>query len=163
MVLPLIVLNRVYKSAFLSGTGYTFCHSDSGEQLGLLFCGQNGTANELCCSPSGTAACLLKHTVSDSKVKPRLSGTGHLFSQFCLEQGIVSISLERSQVPRHSAAHPHPKLRGVNPLPVWGLNIVRLLPLSVKASLKRLGRQRQTSSPILNTTMVNKHLVWSLG
>ena len=45
------------------------------------------------------------------------SRTGYLFSRICLEQGskIASFGLEQGQVLRHSAAHPHPKLRGVPP------------------------------------------------
>ena len=80
-LLSLRVWNRVYKLAFLSGTGYTFCHSDSGAWSGWLFCYQNRAANERChCSRSGPTACLLKHGVSDSKVKR--------VSHFSVEQGI---------------------------------------------------------------------------
>ena len=57
-----------------------------------------------CCSRSCPIACLLKHTFSDSKVN-RVAKLHHLFS------------LEKGQVPRHSAAHPHSKLREYPPPP----------------------------------------------
>ena len=51
---------------FLSGTGYNFCHSESGTRSGWLFCCQNRDTNERCCySRSGPAARSLKHAVSD--------------------------------------------------------------------------------------------------
>ena len=95
--------------AFLSGTGYTFCHSDPGARSGLLFCGQNRAASErCCCSRLAPAACLLKPAVF------RFSGQPHL-TFFSLEQGIYFhdfvtklrlFSLEQGQVPRHSVALP---------------------------------------------------------
>ena len=117
----------VYKSAFLSGTGYAFSHSDSGARLGILFCCQNRAANERCYySCSGPAACLLKQTVSDSKVNAVShfqSGTGYLFvwkriAKLCL------FSLEQGQVPRHSAAQPQgegPVLTAGQTLHGWGV------------------------------------------
>ena len=110
MVFTLRVGNRVYKSAFMSGTGYTFRHSHSGTRSGWLFCWQNRATNErCCCSRSGSAACLLKHAVSDSKVNRISFSVWNRVAKLCL------FSLEQGQVPRHSAAHPHPKLRGPPP------------------------------------------------
>ena len=112
--LPLWVWNRVYKSAFLSGTGYTFCHSNSGTRSGLLFCCQNRAANKRwCCCRSGPAARLLFIWCVRFEGRWRLTF-------FSLEQGIYFqdfiwnnvaklclFSLEQGQVPRHSVAHPH--------------------------------------------------------
>ena len=96
------VWNRVY-----------FCLRTLEHGRGSFFLCQNRAANEhCCCSPSfpiwrSTASHIFQ------------SGTGYLFSQFCLEQGskLCLFSLEQGQVPRHSAAHPYPQLRGVPP---WG-------------------------------------------
>ena len=121
--LPLWVWNRVYKSEFLFGTGYTFCHSDPGARSGLLCCGHN----ESRCKQTLLLFPLRSHCMFTQTQRFRFEGQPHL-TFFSLEQGIYFhdfvwnrevklclFSLEQGQVPRHSVAHPHPKLRGVTP------------------------------------------------
>ena len=107
------VWNRVY-----------FCHSDSGTRSGQLFCCQNrGTNERLLLFPLGSRCTFTQTRRFRLEGQPRLT----LFS---LEQGIYFhdfvwnrvaklrlFSLEQGQVLRHSAAHTHPKLRGVTPPP----------------------------------------------
>ena len=91
--LPLWVWNRVYKPAFLSGTGYTLCPyfqlcNTVGARVTLLPARIALQTNIVAVSTHVPLHCILKHGISDSKVNCiSHSGTGYLFSPFCLEQG----------------------------------------------------------------------------
>ena len=100
------VWNKVDKSVFLSGTGNTFCPFWRWNTVGVrvTFSCQIRTANEhCCCSSSGPAACLYSNMAFPIKVNCiSHSGTGYLFSPFCLEQGwqnCVSIVWNRVRFP----------------------------------------------------------------
>ena len=85
-----VPLNRVY-----------FCRSDSGTCSGLLFCWQNRAANE--------------HFEGQPRLTQFQSGTRYpFFTNFSGigQQNCVSLVWNRVGVPRHSAAHSRPRLRG---------------------------------------------------
>ena len=105
--------------SFCNSTGYTFCHSDSGAQPGLLFRCQNRAANEHCCCLPLLSCCMFTQTIRRSTASHIFqSKTGYLFHRYVWNRvaKLCRFSLEQGQVPRHSAAHPHPKTRGVSPL-----------------------------------------------
>ena len=92
--------HRVYKSACLSGTGYTFCPFRLWNMVGFCFPAVRiALQTNIVAVTHGScpAACWLKHAISDSKVNcVSNSGTGYLFSP---KLRLFSLT----------AAHPHSK------------------------------------------------------
>ena len=77
------VWNRVYKSAFLSGTGYTFCHTDSGTWSGWLFATRFAVQMNIVAVPAWVPLYVHSRAVYDQKVN-RVSrlGQGIYFQNF---------------------------------------------------------------------------------
>ena len=100
--LPLRFWHREYKSAFLSRAGYTFCP----------FRLQNTVGVSLRFS-------FFTQTRHFRKTASHSTELGIYFHHFVWKKvaQLYLFSLEQGQVPRHSATHPHTKLRGVPPPP----------------------------------------------
>ena len=84
-VLPLWVWNRVYKSAFLSGTGY-ICHSDSGTRSQTILLPESRCKRALLLFPLGSRYMFTQTHRFRFEGQPAShifqSGTGCLFSRY---------------------------------------------------------------------------------
>ena len=120
--LPPWVWNKVYKSAFLSGTGSTFCHATLEHDRGDYFAARIALQTDVVAVPARVPL----HVYSTTPFPNRRSTsshifqswTGYLFSCHFFWNRVAKLrlfSLEQGQVPRQSAAHTHLKLRGVIP------------------------------------------------
>ena len=99
-------LSLEQESAFLSGTGSTFCHSDSGALSGLLFAARIALQTNVVAVSTRVPL----HVYSNTPFRIRRSTashffqseTGYLFSRFCLERGCkncVSLIWNRVRFP----------------------------------------------------------------